>query len=138
MPSTPSERDGIWTLVDAEPGRVVAGAAKAGSDDTGAVYVYELTGQGWSFAQTVLSPAASSGERFGFSLALDGPRLRVGAPEFSEVANKAGAAYVTLRLIPPIHPWLDGGTGYRHAMIALQMPTSGAGGHALFSDHTHG
>lgn len=67
------------------PGHDAAGA------DAGAAYVFERSGEVWSFVVKLL-PAVAAGDLFGTSLALDGTTLLVGAPR--DGSGGPGAAYV--------------------------------------------
>ncbi len=62
---------------------------------TGAVYVFsELLGSTFIQTHLLIASTPDSGDRFGASLALDGPWLVVGAPGDDDVASDAGAVYV--------------------------------------------
>ncbi len=72
------------------------------SGNGGNVRLYERTGSTWTLRQTLTASNAGGGDRFGFSLALDGDRLAVGAPcedsagadPGDNSATQAGAVYV--------------------------------------------
>lgn len=59
----------------------------------GAVYVFEKAGTSWPQRAKVFPPDAVQDHRFGSSLALEGPRLFVGASRDSEAGHLAGAVY---------------------------------------------
>lgn len=63
----------------------------------GAAYVFTRTGDAWTEQQKLQPSTPSAGGLFGFSVALDGDRVVVGAPHDSTRASQAGAAYVFVR-----------------------------------------
>jgi hypothetical protein len=65
----------------------------------GAVYVYVRSGSHWLQQAKLLPPAGASGDRFGYSVALDGNTLLIGAPGSDVVlgGNDRGAAHVFVR-----------------------------------------
>jgi hypothetical protein len=78
-------------------GLYAAAAAYQEDGQQGAVYVYTRAGDVWSPQARVLSPSPSS-EQFGFSVALSGTTLVVGAPFDNQPgANRAGSVYVFVR-----------------------------------------
>ena len=74
--------------------------------DTGAVYVFERSGDSWSQAAYLKASNTGSSDQFGWSVALDGDTLAVGAPgedsratgvggdQLDDSASNSGAAYV--------------------------------------------
>lgn len=84
----------------------------------GALYVYELQGEGWTQVARLVVPDAEAGDLFGAALALDGVRAVVGAPGDDELASNAGAAFLVER----------GPTGWAltHKLLAATV-SSGAG-----------
>jgi hypothetical protein len=60
----------------------------------GAAYIYERTTSGWIEVTKLLPPDPEDYEEFGWSVALHGSLLVVGAPSESTVASESGAAYV--------------------------------------------
>ena len=46
----------------------------------GAAYLFEYGSLGWTFKQSLVTTGLSPGARFGFSVAIDGDRIAVGAP----------------------------------------------------------
>lgn len=83
---TPLESGHTWQAFGAavafDSGIVAVGAPAADflGTDSGAVYVFEQIKDGWSETR-LLAPDGSAHDRFGASVALDGGRLVVGAPE---------------------------------------------------------
>jgi hypothetical protein len=71
---------------------VVVAAETAGRG--GQVRVYTRTGEKWSLAQTLNNPGATDGQGFGWSVALSGSTLIVGAPFTDTTTTDGGVAYV--------------------------------------------
>lgn len=90
--SDASALDRFGTSLDMSRGRLAAGAPMAAS--SGAVYVFEPAGGGWSQVARLepVNPRAASA--FGVSVAIDGPVLVAGAPYFDGAANASGAAFL--------------------------------------------
>jgi hypothetical protein len=61
----------------------------------GAVYIYTQTASGWVQTVTLSDPAASYGDEFGYSVAIDGPTIVVGAR--GQNSGAPSAAYVYTR-----------------------------------------
>jgi hypothetical protein len=80
----------------------------------GAVYVYRPAADGtWSFTQMLQPDQRKAFAEFGWTLALDGQRLLVGAPYEDESERQAGAAYL-FRLDPAQNKWvMDSKLRYR-------------------------
>eukprot|EP00854_Cymbomonas_tetramitiformis_P031347 gene31347-39402_t len=73
--------------------RLVVGAY--GDDGVGSVYVYNVSDSGATFVQKVTANDGSSGDSFGYSVALSGTRLVVGAPYDNGVlGSNSGSVYV--------------------------------------------
>ena len=78
----------------------VVAAPHSGSRRTGAVHIYENTGDEWTFVKEIVAPNQDNdiagGDRFGWSVGLQGNTLVVGAPreENGEADKTSGAAYV--------------------------------------------
>jgi hypothetical protein len=73
---------------------VGATAGDSGGSSTGATYVFSLSGISWS-QQAKLTPADSSSDAFGHSVAISGNYLVAGEhTDDRPGANQAGAAYV--------------------------------------------
>ena len=64
--------------------------------DSGAVYVYQRTGQTWAQQAYVKASNTRSGMRFGFSISLSGDTLAVGA-NHEDPLTVSGAVYVFVR-----------------------------------------
>jgi len=61
---------------------------------SGAAYVFQLVGGVWTQQQKLTASDGAIGDRFGGSVAIDGPTILVGAPYNSENGTHAGAVYV--------------------------------------------
>jgi hypothetical protein len=75
---------------------IVIGAPKndEAALDAGAVYIYEYAGNSqWKFATKLTAPDAQPGEHFGYSVAVSGNTILIGAP------NKTRGAYTEAGLI---------------------------------------
>lgn len=68
-----------------------------GTSHPGAVYIYERIAGEWTEVTRLTPPSAWAQEDFGWSVALSGGLLVVGAPGESTLGNQAGSAYVYLR-----------------------------------------
>ncbi len=64
------------------------------NEDAGAVYLFAYAQSQWQLAQKLSAPSVTAGDRFGASLALDDGTLVVGAPQFDQPNNNAGAVFV--------------------------------------------
>ena len=78
-------------------GRWLAVSVTKYEDRNGAVYLYELRGNEWVFAQRLESPPEASTLLFAQSLALDERLLAVGAPNFINARNVIGEVYIYRR-----------------------------------------
>ncbi len=85
--------------------------------DRGAAWVFHRNGSLWSQEAMVTAPNAAAGDNFGYSLALDGNTLIVGAPTNNPNGiDNAGAGYVFVR----------GGTGWSwQATLVASDPEAG-------------
>ncbi|HVV86075.1 MAG TPA: hypothetical protein VHE35_23610 [Kofleriaceae bacterium] len=102
--SNPGNGDGFGIAVAASADYVAVGAwyedssSTAGTDegttDSGAVYLFHRDGQEWTFSQRLKGSAITRTRYFGYSLALDGSVLVVGAYGEDARGADAGAAYV--------------------------------------------
>ncbi len=64
-----------------------------GTNQSGAVYVYDLNNGEWEFTQKLIATDASSSDFFGSSVSLSNNRVLIGATGY-DVINDEGAAYV--------------------------------------------
>jgi hypothetical protein len=88
---------GSSVAVDGEFAVVGANGVDGGSDDEGAAYVYRRTPTGWIEHATLAASDAGSGDSFGFSVAISGDTVLVGAHRNSNATFNDGAAYVFVR-----------------------------------------
>lgn len=58
------------------------------------VYVYERTGEGWTFKQRLTNPDDQPASLFGYALDAHGDQLVIGAPKANGGADQSGAAYL--------------------------------------------
>jgi choice-of-anchor B domain-containing protein len=65
-------------------------------DESGLVYVYQRSedGEGWEVAAELMASDAKPGDAFGYSMALDGDHLAIGAPSLDSLG---GAVYLFAR-----------------------------------------
>ncbi len=89
-----NDRFGHAVAVDGDTVMVAARAGDSiGTDDVGSVYVFSRSNDTWTQDQELIADDASSGDRFGNSLALDGDTLLVGANGDADKGAGSGAAY---------------------------------------------
>jgi MYXO-CTERM domain-containing protein len=69
------------------------------AQDAGATYVFVTKNGSWTLEQKLVAPDAGAGRWFGYSVAIDGNKAIVGAPQADGNTLDAGAAYVFLRTI---------------------------------------
>jgi FG-GAP repeat len=65
--------------------------------DSGSAYVFVRSGGVWTQQQKLVASDAAAGDDFGFSVAISGETVVVGAPEESVVPGLQGSAYVFVR-----------------------------------------
>jgi hypothetical protein len=122
-PSNPDPGENFGAAVDIDPGRIVVGAPRwdgvgigfGGQNEQGRVFVFEGGGNAWTRVARLTQNGglpeaealieAQAGSRFGWSVALDGDSVVVGAPFHdskggpqNNQAQDSGAAYVFYRL----------------------------------------
>lgn len=69
-----------------------------GEQDCGSVVVFGRRADGWVATGEVSAPTPSNGDKFGYSVALSGNTLVVGAPAYGLVSPGPGAVYVFNRV----------------------------------------
>ena len=69
--------------------------AQGMAKETGAVVVYNRSGEGWMEHSRIHAADGQTGDHFGEWVSLDGGRLAVGAPRHDEAGVNAGAVYAT-------------------------------------------
>ncbi len=92
------DRFGLGVAISAD--RAVVGAREGDSitSNTGAVYIYRREGHAWVFEAKIVADDGADGDLFGFSVAIDGETIVVGAPGVSgDESVSEGAAYVFVR-----------------------------------------
>ena len=78
------------TIVVGAPGTAPGGRTRAWDPRFGAAYVFRNVAGQWRQVGKLLSPRPQEGEVFGFSVALAGPTIVIGAPEL-DIKGKGGA-----------------------------------------------
>lgn len=129
--------------VDIEGERAVVGAP-GGDGFRGTVQVFERSGATWSQAALLTATGLQPGHAFGWSLALDGPRLRIGTPFFAAGAaacgrlhgfDLVGGSWTEVTPIPSllVQPRETGAfaVASRGGRLALGLPGQDRGGVAL-------
>ena len=102
VPATPLAGARFGSSVALEGNRLVVGAPRADdpSTDAGRASVFLFDGVDWTEEATLVAPdnwldtQFGSGNLFGWSVAIDGDAIAVGAPGKDDAAQDAGAAYV--------------------------------------------
>jgi hypothetical protein len=91
--------DLFGTSVSLDSDTLMVGTHKedTGGTDAGAAYVFTRTGSTWTEQQKLVASDAGEGDLFGFSVALDGDTVVVGAYHENTGGSDAGAAYVFTR-----------------------------------------
>ena len=67
------------------------------SPDSGAAYVYTRSGTVWTEQTKLMSSDGNTGDNFGFGAAISGDTALVASDGDSDIADRAGSAYVFLR-----------------------------------------
>lgn len=129
--------------VDLEGARAVVGAP-GGDGFRGTVQVFEQAGGTWSQAALLTAPGLLPGHAFGWSVALDGERLRVGTPFYAAADaacgrlhgfDRIGAAWVEVVADPVllVQPRETGAFAIaaRGGRVAVGVPGIDRGGVAL-------
>ena len=88
---------GISVAIDGDTALVGAHRTNEPLADSGAVYVFERTGENWNQTDRLTAPDADSFAYFGFSVGLDADTAIIGAIRDDEAGNDSGAAYVFVR-----------------------------------------
>ena len=94
--SDPQSDDQFGTTVTVSGDKAVVGGPF--NDDfggsTGSAYVFVRSGETWSFSEKLLPNDPHSPAQFGYSVAIDGDLMAIGARRHQDLGNNAGAAYV--------------------------------------------
>jgi hypothetical protein len=91
------DRFGYNVALDGDTVVVGAYSEDTGGSDSGAAYVFTRTGTTWTEQQKLVASDAEADDRFGWSVALDGDTVVVGAYRGDTGGTDAGAAYVFTR-----------------------------------------
>lgn len=93
---TPAASDRFGWSVAIEGGKAIIGAwlDDAGTTDSGAAYVYDLSGDLSTPITTLINPTPGIDERFGSAVALSGDIALVAAQYANDAAGRAGGAYL--------------------------------------------
>ncbi len=129
----PAAMDGFGYSVAISGPQIVVGAHRddTGADDSGSAYVYDLTSATPANPVAILNnPAPAPDDRFGWSVAVDGGNVVVGAPFDDTVFTDKGFAYV----FGPNPLDLDGG-GLLDSWELTYWPTTT--GHSAEDDFDH-
>lgn len=114
IPSDPAPGDGFGGAVAVDGDRIVVGAAGSdpnGLNAAGAAYIFRFDGTVWVQEIKLTAPDAAQSDYFGYSVAVLGDRVFVGAPYKDVVGNhNAGAVYVFRR---------QGAVWVKEGMLAL-------------------
>ncbi|MDD9939789.1 MAG: hypothetical protein OXU20_01885 [Myxococcales bacterium] len=93
LESTPPQLTAQLGFAVAMDGDTLAAAAPFESDDAGAVHIFVREGEEWNQAARLSGSRSAPGDTFGYSLALEGGTLVVGAPGH-DARDPSGAAVV--------------------------------------------
>jgi hypothetical protein len=141
---TSGDRFGYSVAIEGDTAVVGAPGRDQLGWNSGGVFVFTKTPQGWVAGQELLPQAGSGGSRFGHSLALLGNTLVIGAPEANGEEHATGAVYVYTRAMGG--DWLlasvlanDGEQELQRFGISVALgPTAlmvgGSGSYASFGD----
>jgi len=93
-----AEGDSFGRSVSIDGDTALIGAGESlFSSDTGSAYVFTRTGGTWSQQAKLTADDAAAGDRFGFSVSIDGDTALIGASESDDAGFKSGSAYVFTR-----------------------------------------
>ena len=116
VPDDANTNDRFGKSVDISGDSVIVGAEnkRVGISSVGAAYVFTRNGTTWTQEQRLYTDDETSGGGYGFSVAIDGDSVAVGAPDRDTGGiNQSGAAYVFRRVnsvwseeygVTPQHP----------------------------------
>jgi MYXO-CTERM domain-containing protein len=97
IPADNAQYDGFGSAVDLGSGQLIAGAtghAPSGTE-TGVAYVFENVSGSWTEAAKLVGSDSAYYDHFGESVAIDGARAAVGAPDHNSAGTPdAGAVYI--------------------------------------------
>jgi hypothetical protein len=92
----PAENDQLGSSVSLDGDVVAVGApfADPAGDSSGAVHVYRRSVTAWAYEAQLLGLDTDGGDRFGTSVATNGPSIVVGSPRDGAANSQRGSAYV--------------------------------------------
>ena len=99
LPSDLSFQDNFGVSVDIDGDTVVVGSKwqDTGGSEAGAAYIFVRSGVTWTQQAKIQASDKQASDQFGYSVAIDGDTVIVGAPYEDTVASNAGAAYIFTR-----------------------------------------
>ncbi len=94
----PGDRFGLGVAMSAERAVIGAQNGDAASPDFGAAYIYRREANTWVFEQKIVASDGALGDQFGFSVAISGDTIIVGAPGVPGATGVSeGATYIFVR-----------------------------------------
>ncbi len=109
---------GVSVAIDGDTAIVGAPSEGTGGTDAGAAYIFKRSGLSWIEQAKILASDKQAGDLFGVSVAIDGDKIIVGAPNEDTGGTDAGAAYIFKR---------TGSTWLQYAKINLSGENSLSG-----------
>lgn len=96
LPADPAAGDHFGAAVDIDGDHIVVGAPEdsVGGVQRGSAVVFERTPSGWAYLSELVPTSAAAGDRFGFSVAIYGTTVVVGAPRDDTLEADSGAIYI--------------------------------------------
>jgi len=93
---TPASSDQFGTSVAISGDYAIVGAHNddTGDSDAGSAYIYVRSGTTWSLQSTLNNPTPSTSDLFGYSVAISGDYVIVGAYSDDTGADNVGSAYI--------------------------------------------
>jgi len=91
------DRFGHSVAISGDYAIVGAYADDTGADDAGSAYIYVRSGTTWSLQSTLNNPTPTASDLFGYSVAISGDYVIVGAYGDDTGATDAGSAYIYVR-----------------------------------------
>ena len=140
-PATLADGDSFGLALSLRGDRAAVGAPMAQAR-IGSAYVFERNGSTWSERARVVPAIAAAGDRFGWSVAIDGNRLLVGAPYAFESCGRAmlfrtngsAASWFATNDTDLAMPLPETLAGWSVALDGQRLATA-APGYALGDDH---
>jgi len=126
-----SEENALFGYSVAQSGNYAAVGAPGEEFDKGAVYVYERDGDGWTEMARLTATDGAFFDRFGWSVALEGDYLAVGAYGCDNRGPNSGGVYIFQRTggtwtqQVKLLPWGDPPNANRGAEFGISVALSG-------------